>query len=227
MRGWLHATTLDPMAWEPGRSVWLRTANVLLVASSLAWPGGARGEPRVFVVDPLRSRVVVHVGKAGIFGFAGHEHDVVAPLREGEIVADASDLARSSVRLDFDAADLRVLAGGEPPADTPKVQQTMAGPGVLDTARFPRITFRSEKVSGRETSKDAFELHVSGPLQIRDHSVRLDLALGAELHGDTLVVTGKAVVQQSSFGITPVSVAGVVKVKDKLDVDFRLEARAQ
>jgi len=213
------------MAWEPGRSVWFRTANVLLVTWLLAWPGGARSEPRVFVVDPMRSRVVVHVGKAGLFRFAGHEHDVVAPLREGEIVADTSDLARSSVRLDFDAAALRVEAGDEPPADTPKVQQTMTGTGVLDAARFPRIIFRSEKISGRETSKGVFQLLVSGPLEIRGHGVRLDLAVGAELRGDTLIATGKAVLRQSAFGITPVSVAGVVKVKDDLDVTFRFEAR--
>ena len=68
-----------------------------------------------------------------------------------------------------------------------------------------------------------FELAVSGLMEIRDHKERLDLTVRAELQGDTLVATGKAVLRQSAFGITPVSVAGVVKVKDELAVDFRFE----
>ena len=220
----LHST---PVAREPGRSVWFRAAGILLVAWLLAPPVVARGEPHVLVVDPQGSRVVVHVGKAGLFRFAGHEHDVVAPLREGEIVADATDLERSSLRLEFDAGALRVEAGDEPPADTPKVQQAMAGPGVLDVVRFPGITFRSEKITGRETSSGVYELLVGGSLQVRDHSVRLELKVRAELRGDTLTATGKAAFRQSSFGITPISVAGVVKVKDDLEVDFRITARSR
>jgi hypothetical protein len=34
-------------------------------------------------------------------------------------------------------------------------------------------------------------------------------------------------VKQTDFGITPVSVAGVVKVKDALDVEFTLVAEAR
>ena len=178
------------------------------------------------MLDPLRSRILVHVGKAGLFKFAGHEHEVVAPLRDGEVRADSSNLALSSVRLSFDAAALRLDAGHETPADVAPIQETMAGPGVLDVLRFPRITFLSDKVSGREISSGVFELAVSGLMKIRDHEERLALVVRAEVQGDTLVATGKASLRQSAFDITPVSVAGVVKVKDELAVDFRFEGRS-
>ena len=219
----LHSTPVPSM---PKRTVRLAAAGALLLASLLSRPEGAGAAARAFAIDPLRSRVVVHVGKGGLFKFAGHEHEVVAPLREGEVVADASDLTRSSVRLAFDAAALRLEGEGETPGDVAKIQETMAGSGVLDVPRFAQITFQSDKVSGREISRGVLELAVSGLMQIRGHKERLTLNVRVETLGDTLVATGTTALRQSSFGITPVSVAGVVKVKDELAVDFRFEGRA-
>lgn len=214
----LHSTMLTSM---PDRSVRLVASGSLLLAWLVGSPPGLGAESRVFALDPLKSRVVVHVGKAGLFKFAGHEHQVVAPLSEGEVAADASDLGRSSVRLAFDARALRLE--GEDESDVAEVQKTMVGPTVLDVSRFTQIAFHSDKVSGREVAKGVFELAVSGFMEIRDRKERLDLTVRAELQGDALAASGKAVLRQSAFGITPVSVAGVVKVKDELAVDFRFE----
>jgi polyisoprenoid-binding protein YceI len=207
------------------RSVRLGLAQALALGAVLAAPASAHAEARRFVLDPQKSRVVVHVGKAGLFKFAGHEHEVVAPLQEGEVVADAVDLGRSSVRLVFDAASLRLDATHEPPDDAAKVQETLTGPAVLDAARFTRIVFQSDKVSGREIAKGVFELTVSGLMEIRGQKDRLSLTVRAEARGDTLVATGTAPLRQSAFGIVPVSVAGVVKVKDELLAEFRFEGR--
>jgi polyisoprenoid-binding protein YceI len=209
------------MASMPDRSVRFRLGLALAVAVG----GGrvAQAEPRTFVLDPAKSRVLVHVGKAGLFKFAGHEHDVAAPLREGEVVADPADPARGSVRVAFDAAALEVVAEGEPPEDVPKVQETMAGPGVLAAAQFPEIAFESETVSGRETSPGVFELTVTGPLRLRDRSVRLRFSVRVQVDAFRLVASGKGSLLQSAFGISPISVAGVVKVKDELGLDFHFE----
>jgi polyisoprenoid-binding protein YceI len=204
----------------PDRSVRLAISLALVgVLGGLS----AVAEPRTYVLDPAKSRVLVHVGKSGLFKFAGHEHDVLAPLREGEVVADPSALARGSVRLAFDAKALQVVAEGEPPEDVPKVQESMAGPKVLDAGRFPEVTFQSETISGREPSPGVYELTVAGPLRLRDQSVPLRISVRVELRDARLVAEGKGSFRQSAFGITPVSVAGVVKVKDELEVDFHFE----
>ena len=183
----------------PDRSV--RLAISLALVGAL---GGlsAVAQPHTYVLDPAKSRVLVHVGKAGLFKFAGHEHEVLAPLREGEVVADPSALARGSVRLAFDAAALSVVADGEPSEDVPKVQESMAGPKVLDAAQFPQVTFESQTVSGRETSSGVFELVVSGPLRLRDRSVPLRFTVRVELREDRLVAEGKGSLRQSAFGLS-------------------------
>src|SRR5579859_5343920 len=37
-------------------------------------------------IDTARSKIVIHVGKSGLFSAAGHEHEVSAPIGEGAMI---------------------------------------------------------------------------------------------------------------------------------------------
>jgi polyisoprenoid-binding protein YceI len=185
----------------------------------------AHGAERAFVVDGGESRLTIAVDRAGLFSFAGHRHEVLATGIEGRILADPVDVARSSVNLVFPAAGLKVTGKGEPPEDVPKVQAKMEGAEVLDVARFAQILFRSTSVEGRE-SGGVWNLRVGGELTLRGVSRPLVLPLRATLAGDRLEASGQVVLRQRDFGIQPVSVAGVVKVKNELGLDYKIVARA-
>jgi polyisoprenoid-binding protein YceI len=179
-----------------------------------------------FRVEPSASRVTIKVGKAGLFKFAGHEHEITAPVSSGEVVADAQDLARSSVHLVFRADALKVTGADEPANDVPKIEATMAGASVLDAAHFAEIRFDSRRVSGKKEADGAWAILVAGDLGLRSASRPLEVPLRVELTGDRLVASGRTTIKQTDFGIEPVSVAGVVNVKDQLVVEFRVAARA-
>ena len=53
----------------------------------------AQAEPRQYTLDPKASEIVVHVGKAGLFRFAGHEQDVVAGSVRGTVALDPEQMA--------------------------------------------------------------------------------------------------------------------------------------
>lgn len=200
-------------------------ARAVFVAWMAAVAGGAAAA-EVYDVDPAQSSLTVHVGKAGLFRFAGHEHEVTAPVGSGRIEADASDLARSSVTLSFRAADLRVTGRDEPPEDRPKVQEAMVGPKVLDAARFPAIRFTSKTVAGRALPDGVHDLRIEGDLELHGVTRRVTVPVRVRRSADgTLSAEGTTVVRQTDFGIEPVSVAGVVKVKNELGLTFRLLAR--
>jgi polyisoprenoid-binding protein YceI len=185
---------------------------------------GSAGD--VYRVDPASSEILVQVGKAGLFKFAGHTHEVAAPIGEGRIEADAADLSRSSVTLTFQASALRVTGKGDPPEDVPKVQEAMVGPKVLDAPRFAQIVFTSRKVSGRAVGETAFELQVEGELALHGVTKALNVPVRIDKAADgTMTATGKTVLKQTDFGIKPVSVAGVVNVRNELDLSFRVVAR--
>jgi polyisoprenoid-binding protein YceI len=181
--------------------------------------------PQVFELDAARSHVLVHVDKAGLLAMAGHGHEVEAPLAEGRVLLDAADPATSSVELRFAAAALRVTGRDEPPADVPKVQARMAGPEVLDVARFPEIRFRSTAVSVTPSGGSAWRLALRGELQLRDARGALELPLSASLVGDELRVRGQARLLQTAFGLRPISEAGLEKVKDELLIEIDVVAR--
>jgi polyisoprenoid-binding protein YceI len=205
-----------------------RPAAVVILVLALAGAVTAAAATRTYVVDASASAVRVHVGKSGVFGFAGHTHEVAAERFEGRVEADPDDPARSSVELSFEAAGLKVSAEGEPEGDAPKVQDVMAGPKVLDTARFATIVFRSRQVSGRRTGEGVYELQVTGELSLHGVARPVILPVRVELSGDTLTASGKTTLAQRAFGIEPVSAGGgTVKVKNDLGIEFRVVARAK
>jgi polyisoprenoid-binding protein YceI len=184
--------------------------------------------PRTFVVDPAASSVRVHVGKSGAFSFAGHHHEVVAPSLSGEVTADPADLAASAVALTFQAAALKVQPEGEPAGDAPKVEEVMRGPKVLDAVRFPAITFKSQRVSGREAGGGTYDLELAGEIALHGVTRALTLPVHVEVSGDTLTASGKAVLRHDQFGMQPVSAAGgSVKVKNEIALEYRIVARGR
>lgn len=186
----------------------------------------AAGSVQRYVVAPDESTVTIRVGKSGLFKFAGHEHEVVAPALRGEVVADTGDLSRSSLWVTFEAAALRVTGKGEPPEDVPKVQAAMLGPKVLDVGRFPEITFRSRAVSGHAAGASAYELQVTGDLSVHGVTRTVILPLKVQLSDKSVAASGSTVIRHTDHGLKPVSVAGVVNVRNEIGVEFRITARA-
>jgi polyisoprenoid-binding protein YceI len=200
----------------------------LVVCLALGPALSAAAASRTYVIDASASAVQVHVGKSGVFGFAGHTHEVAAERFGGRVQVDTEDLARSSVELSFEASGLKVSAQGEPEGDAPKVQEVMAGPKVLDVSRFPGIRFRSRQVSGRRAADGAYELRVSGEVSLRGVSRTVTVPVRVELSGATLTASGRTALAQRAFGIEPVTAGGgTVKVKNEVGIEFRIVARVK
>lgn len=196
-----------------------------VVALALAAPLAAA--PRTFVVDPERSRIHVHVGKSGVFGFAGHEHDVVGRPSGGEVVADAGDLSSSSVVVRVPATSFQVDAAKEPSGDAPKVQRTMEDE-VLEVSTHPEMSFRSEKIEGRELSPGRYRLDVTGTVTLHGVSRRVEVPVTVAVQGDELTANGELRVRHDAFGLKRVSAGlGTVKVANEIDVRLEIVAVAR
>ncbi len=178
-----------------------------------------------YVVDAAASTFRIDVGKSGLFSFAGHSHEVTTSAFEGRVVANEAEVGKSSVSLKFEMARLQVSGKEEPPEDVPKVQEKMAGAEVLDVGRFPVATFESTRVEGRQVPDGSWNLRVTGNLTLRDKIQSIVLPLRLEKAAGVLTATGQVVLKQTDFGISPVSVAGVVKVKNELGLDYKIVAR--
>jgi polyisoprenoid-binding protein YceI len=194
---------------------------VLLVLGSAAF---ARAAGPTYVVVESKSSVQVHVGKSGVLSFAGHKHEVQAPV-SGTVTADSKDLSGSSVDLTFASASLRVLPESEPSGDAPKVEAAMHGPEVLDAVRFPKIHFKSKKVTGRQASGGGYDLSLVGDLSLHGMTQEITVPVKVALEGHTLTAVGQTTLRHDQFGMKPVSAAGgSVKVSNELKIEFKIVA---
>jgi polyisoprenoid-binding protein YceI len=199
-----------------------RVACVTIPILAAVTTGGLAGT--TYRVVPEKSSLRIEVGKGGAFGFvAGHTHEVEGRI-QGRITADMRDLPAAEIQLTIRAGDLRVSGKGEPPGDVPKVQERMLGPDVLDVARFPEITFRSTSVAAVERRDRAADLRVTGDLTLHGRTKSITAPVRVQIDGGSLTASGTLTVKQTDFGITPVSVGGVVNVKDALTIHFTVTA---
>jgi len=181
---------------------------------------------RSYTIDASRSSATIEVGKSGVFSFAaGHTHEVLAPAMKGTIAVDVDDPVQSRVQVTIDASALKVTGKGESADDVPKVQETMSGPQVLDVQKYPTITFASTSVAIKKHAGTTLDAMVTGQLTIRSVARTITVPVSVRLEGNTLIATGRFPVTQTAYGMKPVSVGGVVSVKDTVNISFTIVGR--
>jgi hypothetical protein len=168
--------------------------------------GTAPKEPRPVPFDLSRSKMTVYVYKQGLFSFAADNHEVNVPLSAGSF-----NPAMQQVQLRIDTKTMQVL---DPPSRRDKVQANMDGPQVLDVDRYPTITFQSTKID----VSDPGHWIVTGDLTLHGQTHPIDVSVTTN---DSTHFHGSATITQTTFGITPIQIAGgMVGVKDDVRVDF-------
>jgi polyisoprenoid-binding protein YceI len=205
-------------------------ARIGAIAVSLLLAGAARvsaGEGGALSVDATASHVRIHLGRAGLMKFMGHDHEIAAPIAEGRVEVVEADPARSSVRLRFEARRLAVVAGSEPAGDVPKVEERMRGEEVLDVARYPEIAFASSSVTAETIGNDRYRLRVRGTLEVKGRSFPVEIPLEVHRAGDALDAAGEVGLRLRDLGVEPPSVGGVVNVANDFRVTFEIRARRE
>ena len=197
--------------------------TALLLLAGLLSSAATQQTPEVLTIDRAASRVTIHVGKAGLFRFAGHTHEVIAQDVRGTVSLDRTDPARSSVQLEIVTTSLVVTGRDEPTEDVPEVQRVMLSEQVLDVERFPTIVFASRKVGVALADAESLQLVIAGDLTLHGVTRPQIVRAAVELGPEGVTATGRLTIEQTDFGIEPVrAAAGAVKVKNELDITFAL-----
>jgi len=204
-------TLARPLAW-------------LALFAAAAGPLGA--ETEAYAVDPAASHVRIHLGRAGLMKFLGHEHEIEAPVAEGRVEVVDGDPSRSRVALRFESARLAVVPGSEPADDIPKVEERMRGPEVLEVARYPEIAFASTSVRSQAKDGSRVLIVVAGTLTLRGRSVPVEIPLEVVREALTVAARGGLNLNLRDLGVEPPSVAGVVKVANRFRLEFEIRATA-
>ena len=96
---------------------------------------------------------------------------------------------------------------------------------VLDVERYPAIAFESTGVTAKGPAAAARPDGHGQDDDSRQDAEPSPRPFRSKSPAIALTATGKFVIKQTDFGITPISVGGVVKVKDELNITFTVVAR--
>jgi polyisoprenoid-binding protein YceI len=165
-------------------------------------------------IDTERSTITIHVGKSGLLSTAAHDHTVNAPISSGALMESGSP----HIEFRVEAAKMTVKPDPKIDAKDQATIQTHMEELVLETKKFPEITFRSSRVQKLADG----QWKVDGDLSL--HGVTKAISLTAKQTGEAW--TTHTVLKQTDFGITPISIGGgIIKVRNEVELDFQIFAR--
>ena len=185
-----------------------------------------RGEP-VFRIDATQSLVVIEVRRGGPFAQAGHDHVVVSHDVQG-FVAPKGARADLYVKLDLlivDEPSLRSEAGFDTQISEAAIAATRANMlgRVLHADEHP---FALVSIAGVDANR---YLDVAITLNGVTRKMRIPAEIEMSSAGpsaDELSIAGRLALDQSDFGITPLSLlGGAIQVQDRLNVRFSIRGR--
>lgn len=204
-----------------------------LVLGLLAVGSGASGAPLLrYAIDPDSSQVRIHTGSSGLFGFAGHEHDIAPARFTGTAVIDSSDVTHVQLSISVPTDSLRVVDTDESAETRAKIQRQMYEQA-LETQRFPTLTIRGVTFSpaghapGHPGPPLAAECSGELVIELTLHGVTRTIALPVDIQVDRarLRARGEFPIRHKDFDMKRVKVAGVVNVADTIAITFDLRGQ--
>ena len=206
-----------------------RFAALLLATISLA-PFASPAGAAELAVDGTRSTLLVRVWKEGAASALAHDHVARATKLSGTVRWDAARPNESFVEvrvetsgLVMDEPNLRKRLDMPPIPDVNRreIQNTMRGPLQLDVAKYPTITFRSQRVDSVGEGK----LRITGAFTLHGVTKEVTFPATLERRGEYLHATGSFRFRQSDYGITPYSFRGAVANRDEVELQVELLAK--
>jgi polyisoprenoid-binding protein YceI len=179
-----------------------------------------------YVVDPKASQFTVQAFANGLISAVAHSPKIA--IREWKAAAEfvPGTLRDATLKVTVSAASLNVL--DEMRDDDRREIHRVMNQEVLETARFPEITFRSTKIVADKQNETQFRTRIDGDLSL--HGVTNGMGFNAQVAFglDTLRAHGDFIVLQTDYEIKVASIAGgTLKLRDELKFTFYVVARKQ
>jgi polyisoprenoid-binding protein YceI len=176
-----------------------------------------------YSVDPKQSQFMAHTGSGGVFGAFGHKHDIAIQDFSGEVQFSSEKPELSSLQLAI-KADSLVVTEKVSEKDKLQIEHDMREK-VLETNRFPEITFKGTAVSAIKAANGIYDVKIMGTLSLHGVSHEIPLNAQVSLEENRLTAKGVFLVKQTDYQIKPISVGGgAIKVKNEVKLTFDIVA---
>jgi polyisoprenoid-binding protein YceI len=179
-----------------------------------------------YVIDARASRFTVQAFATGILSAMGHNPKIGIRTFAGEVDFNAEASQANGFKLSMKSNSLGVL---DDISDKDRREiEKMMNEQVLESSKYPDIAYEATTITVARLDGALYSATLNGTLSfhgvIRNQMVSARIAVFDEM----IRASGEFSLNQSDYGIKPVSVAGgSLKVKDELKFSFEMVARKQ
>ena len=175
-------------------------------------------------VDTKASRFTVQAFATGILSAMGHNPRIGIRNFSGEVDFSADASQAAGFRLTIKSSSLGVL---DDISDKDRREiEKMMNEQVLESSKFPDIVYEAANISVARVDSSLFSANLAGTLSFHGATRNQTIAARIAVFDEMIRASGEFVLNQSDYGIAPISVAGgALKVKDELKFSFEMIAR--
>jgi polyisoprenoid-binding protein YceI len=203
----------------------LRTSFALVLSGALALAAvsyrlTARQQTAVrYRLDASQSRFMVRAFSGGLLWFKGHDHFIIVRDFSGEAQLTPGAITPASLQITA-RADSLVETRDVFTEQQKQIINRELREIVLETAKYPEITFKSTDVTGKLAGSQ-FETKIGGDLTLHGVTRRIVIPARVTLDGDTLRAQGEFTVSRGDYNVQATSALhGTIRVRDKLKFTF-------
>jgi polyisoprenoid-binding protein YceI len=172
-----------------------------------------------FRLIPDQSTFIVHANRAGLAYFKGKSHRIVPKDFDGEASMSLDSVSPASLMMNIRSASLEetdpVFTAQQKGIINKELNEI-----VLETAKYPEITFKSTDIQG-SMKNGAFDVKVTGDITLHGVTRRITIPAIVTVNGDTFHAKGHFDLNRKKFGVKATEAFhGFVKVRHVLKFEF-------
>ncbi|MGA9586780.1 MAG: YceI family protein [Terracidiphilus sp.] len=179
-----------------------------------------------YVIDARASRFTVQAFATGILSAMGHNPTIGIRNFSGDVDFDPEHSQASGFKLSMKSNSLGVI---DDISDKDRREiEKMMNEQVLESARSPEIVYEAPTITVARLEGALYSATLIGTLSFRGITRNQTVSARIAAFDEMIRASGEISLNQSDYGIKPVSVAGgALKVKDELKLSFEMVARKQ
>jgi len=172
-----------------------------------------------YEIDASKSKFFVHAYRGGPAYFKGHDHLIAVRDFSGQAALTLDSLNPASLSLNIRASSLAETSDVFTPQQKDIINKELEEI-VLETAKYPEITFKSSEVKGG-LKNGQFELTIGGDITLHGVTKHIVIPATVTVEGDALRAKGEFELDRTKFNVEATSAFhGLIRIKNKLKFTF-------
>ena len=175
---------------------------------------------RSYTLDDSQSKFFARAFAGGLLWFKGKDHLVAVREFTGQAQITPGSITPASLEITAKAASMvetrDVFTEQEKQIISKELREI-----VLEPEKYPDITFKSTRVTGKSTGADRYQLKIEGNLTLHGVTRGITIPTEVTLSGNDMRARGEFSIDRDDFGVKATSAFhGMVRVRDNIKFTF-------